>query len=122
MQTKKRGGSIPNFTAELEHNLPMTHRGLKKNEISKVACKRSKRRQERYKTNERSIARASAIVSFASSEPSSPNALNDAISSEINTQPVTSVRQTSHPRQFQAMCNLKDSHDLPFLVKISTES
>ena len=57
MQTKKRGGSIPNFTAGLEHNLPLTHRGLKKNEISKVACKRSKRKQERYKTNEQALQR-----------------------------------------------------------------
>ena len=93
MQTKKRGGSIPNFTAGLENNLPLTHRGLKKNEISKVACKRSKRKHERYKTNEQSVAKASKIVNVTSPEPSSRNALKDVISSEINPLSVISTRQ-----------------------------
>ena len=122
MQTKKRGGSIPNFTAGLEHNLPLTHRGLKKNEISKVACKRSKRKQERYKTNEQSVAKASTIVNVTSPEPSSRNALKDVISSEINPLPVISTRQnitsTSvssnvQSEQSQSTLSSQNQHTIP---------
>ena len=47
IQSSKRGKTIPNLTAGIETGLPLTQRGMKKNEMSKAARRKDPKNQRK---------------------------------------------------------------------------
>ena len=95
----KRKTALPNLTAGMENNLPLSHRGMKANEIGKATLRRKS--QGRKQAQAKSPA-TSKVSSASSSGTTQPSSLGSAVISSSYLTPNGESFLSSHSRLLSA--------------------